>query len=297
MHNDLDWDDLRMLLAILREGSFLGGARTLEISHTTASRRTAALERALGVQLLERTPDGLLPTAAGEHVRDLAERAEADMLALRRTIAGQDMRLFGTVRVAMPYLLATYLLMPTLADFARQYPDITLELVASYEHADLLRREADVAIRVTNDPPQSAVGRRIATLETGLYVARKSRTSTPAYVGLDDGRPVPRWYHARYPEAPLGVRVNDYPLLLEAVRSGLGAAALPMCVAERQTGLRRVAPLPEQDVGLWVLTHADLRRTARIRALLDWLAEALPPLLVTPARRDSRGRGSSRAGA
>ena len=296
MHNDLDWDDLRMLLAILRAGSFLGGSRALEISHSTASRRIAALEETLGVQLLERTPDGLLPTAAGEHVRELAERAEADMLALRRTIAGQDMRLHGTVRVAMPYLLATYLLMPAFAEFARRYPDITLELVASYEHADLLRREADVAIRVTNAPPQSAVGRRIATLETALYVARKSKATAPPYVGLDDGRPVPRWYHEHAPGAPLGVRVNDYPLAIEAVRAGMGAAALPVCVAERQTGLRRLAPLPEQDVGLWVLTHADLRRTARIRALLDWLAEALPPLL-TPTRRGSRGRGSSRAGA
>lgn len=291
MDNEPSWDDLRIILAVLRAGSFLGGARSLGISHSTASRRIAALEAALGTRLLERTPDGLVPTAAGERMHDVAQRAEAEIQQLARTIAGGDARLRGTVRVAVPYLLATHLLMPVFAEFARHYPEIQLELIASYEHADLTRREADVAIRVTDAPPRSAVGRRIATLEVALYgpSARKARRSPLPYVGLDDGRPVPRWYRERWPGASLGVRVNDYPLALAAVRAGLGAAPLPACVAEGQPGLRRLAPLPQLEVGLWLLTHADLRRAARIRALLDWLVEALPPRVgAMPSRKRRR---------
>ncbi len=275
------WDDLRLVLAVVRAGSFLGGARALGLSHSTASRRIGALEAELGVQLLERTPDGLSPTTAGEHMLAVAERAEADVLGLQRAIVGKDARLHGTVRVAIPYLFATYLFMPAFAGFGRRYPDIELSLVAGYQHADLTRREADAAIRVTNDPPESAVGRRIATMEVALYgpTARRARRAPLPWVGLDDGRPVPRWYQAQHPNAPMGVRVNDYPLALEAVRAGLGAAVLPACVADGQSGLRRLESRPELSVGLWLLTHADLRRTARVRALLDWLAEALPPLV------------------
>lgn len=291
MHNEPSWDDLRIMLAVVRAGSFLGGARALGISHSTASRRIAALEVTLGVELLERTPDGLVPTPAGEQMRDVAERTAAEILGLTRAIEGRDTQLYGTVRIAMPYLLATDLLMPVFAGFARRYPEVKLELVASFAPADLTRREADVAIRVTDAPPQSAVGRRIATLEVALYgpTQRKARGGPLPYVGLDDGRPAPAWYVERCPGATLGVRVNDYPLALEAVRAGLGAAALPACVAEGQAGLRRMAALPELGVGLWLLTHADLRKAARIRAVLDWLAEALPPLVAaTPSRKRRR---------
>ncbi|MEM9453219.1 MAG: LysR family transcriptional regulator [Myxococcota bacterium] len=289
-HDDPSWDDLRTVLAVLRAGSFLGGARALGISHSTASRRIAALEAALGVALIERTPDGLVPTAAGQQMHDVAERAEAEIQGLTRSIAGRDSRLFGTVRVAIPYLLATSLLMPAFAQFVGRYPDIQLELVASYGHVDLTRREADVAIRVTDAPPQSAVGRRIGTLDVALYGprARRARHSPLPYVGLDDGRPVPRWYHERWPDAVLGVRVNDYPLALEAVRAGMGAAVLPVCVAERQAGLRCLMALPERGVGLWLLTHADLRKAARVRALLDHLGDALPLLLNTTSSRKRR---------
>ncbi|MCH9684336.1 MAG: LysR family transcriptional regulator [Deltaproteobacteria bacterium] len=289
----MSWDDLKTVLAVLRAGSFLNGARALGVSHSTASRRITALEAMLGVKLLERTPEGLVPTAAAEQIRDVAERTEADVLDLQRAIAGGDTRLSGTVRVAVPYLFAVYMLMPMFQEFRQRYPDIQLEIIAGYAHTDLTRREADVAVRVTDSPPESAVGRRIATLDVALYgpASAPHRPKHPLpYVALDDGSPIPRWYVERYPNATLGPRVNDYPLALEAVRAGLGATALPTCVADQQSGLRRIIHLPDLRVGLWLLTHADLRKTARVRAVLDALAQALPARLGKRTARSSRSR-------
>ena len=277
---DVNWDDLRMLLAVFRAGSFSAGARALGLSHSTVSRRTAALEKSLGVKLLQRTPEGLLPTTAGERIRELAEQSEANLDATVRTITGGDQRLVGTVRLAIPDL-AAYLLMPALGEFAERYPGVTLDLVAGRGHVDLLRGEAEVALRMTNRAPESAVGRRLGPLEMAMYVARESPHETPPYISTSNHLHVPRWYQARFPDARLGVRVNKFLPLLEAVRAGVGAGALPLCVANRMPDLRRVEGLPTYEFGVWALTHADLRETARVRVLLDWMAEVAPRLLST----------------
>lgn len=277
MH-DVNWDDLRMLLAVFRAGSFSAGARELGLGSSTVSRRAAAIEEALGVRLLQRTPEGLLATTAGEHLRELAEQSEAGLVAFRRAIAGGDMRLGGVVRLAIPDLAAK-LLMPTLAEFERRYPGIALDIAAGREHVDLLRGEADVAIRNTNSAPESAVGRRLGTLEVAMYVSRTSRGEAPPYISLGGELRLPDWYRARFPNSRLGMRVNSLSLVFEAVRAGLGAGALPVCIAGALPEFRRMDGLPGYELGVWALTHADLRRTARVRVLLDWLGAVVPGLL------------------
>ncbi len=274
----MKWDDARTLLAVAREGSFLGAARSLGVSHSTVARRVQLLSEDLGVQLIERLPGGLSLTPPGETLIASAELAEEAFMDAERSVMGRDAALRGVVRVAVPYLFATHLLMPVFAEFSALYGEIRLEVIASWTLADLARREADVAIRVTNTPPESAIGRQIARLTSGLYVAKEldlRRDAPPPYVGLDDGKPPPPWYLERFPAAPTIVRVNDHLLLLEAVAAGLGGAALPCCIAEKRPELRRISDVPAMEVGLWLLTHEDLRASARVRALMDFMTAAL----------------------
>lgn len=282
----MDWDNVRYVLAVARTGSYVGAAESLDVAHTTVSRRVSAMERALGVRLFERRSGSLAPTAAGEHVMRSARRIEADLLAMERRVLGQDEHLRGTLRVTVPYLLADHLLMPHLAAFARKHPEIELQVIASHAVMSLTRREADIAIRVTDRPPETAIGRRVAVLRWAIYVSDKARRrcrradqSVP-YIGIDDDSPVPEPYVQRYPGARMGMRVNDHALVVEAVRAGLGAGTLARFVGDQQPDLRRIVDLPGQDVSLWLLTHAELRRTARVRLFMETMHRALSRALA-----------------
>ncbi|MCG8422202.1 MAG: LysR family transcriptional regulator [Proteobacteria bacterium] len=287
----MNWDDVRYFLAIARAGSYVGAADELGVSHTTVSRRIQAFEGSLGARLVERLPDGLGLTAAGERMLQAAQSSEREFLAAERQIAGRDTRLFGSLRVTVPYLLADHLLMRHFAAFAAVHPDIELQIIAAPTLVSLTRREADVAIRVTNQPPESAVGRRVAVLCWALYVSetlhrtcRDNAVPVP-FIGLDDDAQVPDWYAECFPGARLRARVNDHALLVEAVRAGMGAAVLARFVGDREPGLRRVMDLPDRDVGLWLLTHAEIRSAARVRVFLDTMHEVLAKELAEASPR------------
>ena len=286
MHSQSDWDDLRLVLAVFREGTLSGAARRLGVTHSTVFRRLGGIEDRMGVRLFERFREGYAPTPAGETAAASATRLEAEVLTLERRLSGQDLRPSGPVRIATTDTLAT-ILMRHLPAMRGLHPEIQPEIAVSNTMANLTRREAEIAIRPTPDPPEILVGRRVADVAHAIYgsptyLSRRDDEDWPAHdwVGLDDalaGTVIGRWMRETLPRARFTCRVDALPALRDAAAAGLGLALLPCYFGDVATGLRRVTPaaLAEPRSALWLLTHDDLKRTARIRATLDFLANAL----------------------
>lgn len=286
MNARLGWDDLRLALAIGRAGTLAGAARALALNHSTVFRRLGTLEAQIGVRLFERFRDGYTPTAAGEEVIALAGRVDTGVTDLERRLAGRDLRPSGAVRVTTTDTLVE-LVTPMLAAFRCAHPEITLELAASNAIFNLSRRDADVAIRPVSEPPDLLVGRRVATVAFAIYGAPAYLKKRPArlpfaqhdWAGPDDSlahlKPA-RWIESTLPQERIVYRASSLLALQYAARAGLGLAPLPCYMGDADPALRRAAaPMPEFETGLWLLTHPDLRRVARIRAFLDFMAPAL----------------------
>ena len=280
----MDWDNLRIFLALARQKSVRGAATALGVSHSTVSRRIDAFEQDLGVRLFERLPQGYVMTPFGEDMMQTTRRLEDAVNGLERRVLGQDSRLRGDLRVTMPDLLAAKLLMPDLVAFGESYPDINLEVAISYTPFDLGRREADVAIRITREPPETLVGRKIityarATYASEDYLARHDPEHQPesvTWIGWDDRSRHPRWVReSDFPNASVRGRLNNAMVQLAAAKAGMGLAMLPCFMGDTEPDLRRVPPgRPEPAWDIWILTHEDLRATARVRAFMDFMAEA-----------------------
>ena len=274
--------DLRTLLAIAREGSLAGAARRLRVNHSTVFRRLEAIEARLGTRLFERQGGSYVTTAAGEDLLRTAERVEAEVEALERRLSGQDLRLTGSLRLTAPDDISEVLVMPLLAEFRHSYPEITVELAVDNRMLNLTRREADVALRPTRQPPETLAGRRIAGLASAVYGpagADGGNTSDRRWVAWEEGGGPPlvaRWLAEHVDRHAIAYRSNSMLNQASAARAGLGLAVLPCFLADGDPRLQRISgPLPELATELWLLTHPDLQRTARIRVLLDLLYDAL----------------------
>mgnify|MGYP000215225287 CR=1 FL=1 len=299
MNSVVSWDEFKLVLAIARAGSLSGAGRALGASHATVFRRLNATEAKLGVELFQRRRDGYVPTQAGEEMAATAQRMERDALEVERRVVGRDLRPSGTVRVTTTDTLLTWLLADVFAAFHAAYPDIELAVSVSNQIYDLSRREADAAIRPASAPAGHLVGRRIATIALAVY-GRADRAAPAA----DDlaaqpwvGALAPMFYQpAEDWMARIGAarncryRLDSVSGMHAAVRSGSGLAVLPCYVGDADPALQRLsAPIPECATDLWLLTHADLRKTARVRAFLDHAAEAVA------LRRDVLAGTASRA--
>lgn len=282
----IDWSDLHLVLAVCREGTLSGAARLLGVNHSTVFRRVGAIEDRLGVRLFERLPTGYIMTEAGEAMLKTGERVENEILALSRDLVGRDLNLHGLLRVAVPDALLLQCILPMLDDFTRRFPDIQLELAVSNHYLNLSRREADVAVRVTDTPPESAIGRHICSMASTLYATREyiqRHDNNPAATGswlMPDEElahlPINLWQAKHYPQARIGLRCNSLLGLHQAARQSLGVVALPCFLADPDDRLCRLVPPPTELASeLWLLTHPDLRRTARVKAFMDFLAEIL----------------------
>jgi DNA-binding transcriptional LysR family regulator len=286
--NDITGDltaDLATLLAIAREGTLAGAARRLRVNHSTVFRRLGAIEARLGARLFERQGGSYVTTAAGEDLLRTAERVEAEVEALERRLSGQDLRLTGSLRLTAPDDLAEVLVMPLLAEFRRRYPEITLELALDNRMLNLTRREADVALRPTRQPPETLAGRRVAALATAVYanvgqpLPKDPGGPEVRWVAWEEGAGPPlvaRWLAANVDRHAIAYRSNSMFNQASAARNGLGLAVLPCFLGDSDPRLQRVTP-PLEDLAteLWLLTHPDLQRTTRIRVLLDLLYESL----------------------
>jgi DNA-binding transcriptional LysR family regulator len=282
----MNWEDLRHFVMLARVGSLSEAARQLDVDHTTVARRVTALEAALGLRLVDRLPRAYALTDDGRRIAALGERLEDGAHAVLRAARAADPTPAGTVRVSAPPVFASTLLAPRLIALRRRHPGIVVDLVGESRSADLDRREADMALRLVPPDGDGLVARKLGELSYGLYGAPAYLAGQPAedfafvaYDGSLDHVPQQRWLYALAAGRPLAFRANDVASLAAAARSGLGLAVLPDFLAKGDTGLA-AAPLPEAAPPaprrpLWLVVHDDLRRAARIRAVMDFLAEAV----------------------
>jgi DNA-binding transcriptional LysR family regulator len=279
----LDWNDLRFFLAVARHRSLSAAARNLDVAQSTVGRRLAALEADLGVRLLDRTPDGYVPTPAGREARRQAERLEAEALSLERNVAGHDSRLDGMVRIACAETLATHILAPCFASLPARHPGITIELVPEPRELSLSMREADISVRLRRPRQHELFVRRIGRLEFGLYASADylGRFGQP---DLADGCPGQRliaqtgdlqdaarsrWLTDLASRAAVGLRTASHEAAVSAALHGGGLACLARFRADREEGLRRLpVPLPAPQAEIWLAVHKDNRQAARIRFAL-----------------------------
>lgn len=281
----MDWENLKYFLAVANTGSLAGAGRFLGVKHTTVMRRVADLEAGLGSKLFERYPTGYQLTQAGNELFDAARPLEEELAAVGRKLSGLDQRLTGIVRVASLELLSP-LICTALAKMRRANPGLQTELLVSPNAVNIARHEADVAVRVTTSPPEYLVGRRIGTLSHGIYAAvghpacnaqRDELTSYDwlTYTGARRELGQAQWVRSNVSEDRIVFRTDHTATLFWATRAGLGLAVLPRYAADPDPALQCLATVPSFGQELWLLTHQDLRRTLRIRTLMDCIGEEL----------------------
>lgn len=290
----IDWDDVRYFLAVARGGSVRAAAERLGVNHATVLRRVAQLEQRLGVQVFEKLPSGYRLTAAGEEVVEFADQMEASSHQLETRVFGRDQSARGLLRVTLPPFLATHLLMPDLADFARRNPDIEMEILSSGEVANLTNREADVAIRFVVDRktlPLNLHGLMGPELAGGVYLSRDLLAAWRAGAG-DPIRPIvindhgiPDWAYAGEIRAEgVAFRAPDAEVQITAARQGLGMTRLPCFVGDADPQLARAPGIePRTNGALWLLTQGETRKTKRVRLFIEFLSRRLTayaPLLA-----------------
>ena len=281
----MDWDNLRFFLAVARKGSIRAASVALSVNHSTVARRITAFEKKLGVRLFERLPNGYVLTSTGEEMMKSAQHVEDEIVKLDRQVIGRDAQLTGVLRVTMPSILATHLLMPDIATFTKCYPNIQLELAFSNEEFNLRKREADIAIRLTPNPPDYLVGRKILHPAKAVYASHEYlKTTNPnkfpdkfGWIAWEDtASQTQRNKDSQYSASPTAHYANDLLGQLEAVKAGMGIAMLPCFIGDKERSLERLEILSAAGScgDLWILTHEDLRATARVRAFSDFMLDA-----------------------
>jgi len=282
-------------LAVARGGSVRAAAEGLGVNHSTVLRRIAQLEERLGARMFEKLPSGYRLTDAGEEVLEFAEQMEASSNQLLQTrVFGRDQSVRGLLRVTLAPTLATHLLMPDLAEFARLYPEVEMEILSIGEPVNLTNREADVAIRVVYDRntlPPNLHGLKGSELFGGVYMSREllaaSRAGAPDRIRwiVISKFGVPDW--AREGEvaaAEVPFRTTDGATQIVAVRQGLGMTVLPCFVGDSDPLLVRVPGTALHMHGtLWLLTQGETRKTKRVRLFTEFISRRLAayaPLLA-----------------
>ena len=297
----LSWDDLRFVLALSRDGSATAAGRSIGVNATTVARRIQAIEEQLGVRLFDRRSSGTVPTDAGEAAIQTALRIEEEVLSLDAEIRGLDAELRGNLRVTSTDMFFD-LWRHDLIEFQCRYPNVELSLATNNLPVDLARREADIAIRLSTAPPDYLVGRRLCEVFFAVYGARKlvdglteSGRSPIAYagypwIGWDEpmAGPTDRVIQRVAEGARVSVRINTMELLIRSVSDGMGISVMPCFVGDGLPDVVRIGPYFEGDTYLWVLTHASMRNTARVRAFITAVAQAA-------ARDEARLQGQAPA--
>ena len=286
MNSGLSWDEFRLVKSVAEARSLVGAAEILGVNHSTVFRRLAAVESAVGARLFERSRSGYEPTAAGEEMIALATAMAESVQEFERRVAGRDVKLTGELAVTVPGAVGLHLMPAIVAQFRAQHPGVVVALILSNQMLDLSRRDADVAIRLTNDPPETLVGRRICTGRWAVYRRGDMADSlgaepmeSAAFIGFG-GNMGPasarRWIETNISPERIVARANSTHCMLELARQGVGTVLLPCFLGDRSPGLIRAGYLlPELDAGLWMLTHSDLRRAARVRAFMEFAGAEL----------------------
>jgi len=283
------WEDLRYFLAVARAGSLAKAGRALKVQHTTVARRVTQLEQDLGVALIARTPDGVQLTTAGERALAHAEAMEAEMSALALAVGGGDEKLEGAVKVTVSEGVSGFLLR-RLAPLKARHPKLDIHILTSNRAYDLSRGEADIAIRVVPTSDSDLKIRKLADAAWCVYAAKEYLAAHPAprtsddlkkhaLIGFDEGLanvPGAVWLREHGLEDRVVLRTNSIPSALSATVSAIGLALLPSLTACDETSVVRVLEdLVIDRRPMWLVTHPDVARAARVRVVMDFLTELI----------------------
>jgi DNA-binding transcriptional LysR family regulator len=298
----LDWSDLRYALAVGQWGSVATAARRLGVNATTVQRRLDALESSLGARLFDRSRNGYQPTEAGVLVLEQARRMADQADEIERHVLGRDRELTGPLRLSTAFVIMEHLLPQPLADFAAAFPGIEVEVVENAFLVDLARRhadatpgpvqlQADVALRLSAHVAEHLVGRQLGMTHCRAYGLRGApglpQGITPLAVLLRDApwvaferdathRVYDRWMRVQLAQARVRVRVDIFNAVAAMLRTGVGIGVLPTFMADNHAELQPLSEvIPELSVPVWMLTHPDLRETARVRAFMQHVGDAL----------------------
>ncbi|UZE33435.1 LysR family transcriptional regulator [Pseudomonas sp. B21-059] len=284
VHYQLDYPDLSLILALVRGGSLARAAALLKVDVSTVFRAVRRLEAGLGQQLFDKSRAGYLPTSLAQALAQQAEQAEQALEAARIGVAQGGEVISGTVRLTCTDSVLQGLLLPALAQFMPNYPALVIELCTSNDFANLNRRDADIALRLTATPPEHLVGRRLGAVSYRLCASPEyklrvdcSDLSKVAWIAPDDflpDHPTVAWRRQRWPGVQPSYRCNSMLAVSELVRAGLGVAALPDFFMGAG-GLEALSEPLGHDTALWLLTRPDCRALRSVVTLFDELARHL----------------------
>lgn len=288
-----DWDDLRYFLVVARTGSLSRAARQLGVTQPTMGRRMACFEETLGANLLVRTPEGQKLTPMGQRLLEHAERMEAQALAVERSASGRDAGVRGRLCINASEWVVDRVLSPLVGPLLEQHPALELELTADTRHVNLVRREADIAIRPSSFPHQDIVQRQVGRLAFGLYasdayLARYGHPDFDVHLGdhrliamSEDLRRVPElgWLPKFAHHLVVVARSNGRLPMATLAACDVGLTVLPRFVGDATPRLRLVpTPIPGPVLPLWLGYHRDVRRTPRVKTAVAFLVAALERL-------------------
>jgi DNA-binding transcriptional LysR family regulator len=287
MQSKLALQDLETILALQRGRTLAGAAERLQVDASTVFRAIKRIEKDIGQPLFERSRQGYMATELGRALAGHAERIETQLEEAREAAFNQAAEPSGLLRITLTDTLLHSVLLPVLARFTAAYPKIELELVTTNVLANLSRREADIAIRATDDPPEQLVGIRLGTMRSAVYAGKDYLAAQPQgkpvgamdWIALDDsllGHPSQRWRRAHYPRLAPRHKVSNLLAVGGAVVNNLGVGIVPLAVLrEHPLVLMLDGPLAELDIGLWLLAHPDTRYLARMKAMFDFLRKEI----------------------
>lgn len=291
MNSLFDWSLVRSFLAVLEKGSLLAASRDLQLSQPTIGRHVAELESQLGLVLFDRNGRGLLPTEAAYHLAESARIMQSGADQLARNVMGADLGASGTVRITASQPVSCYVLPPLLAQMRLSLPDVQVELVASNEVSNLLRREADIAVRMVQPQQASIIARRVGKVTLRAcahqdYLRRRGVPRQPSdllahdLIGGDRNDDTLKGFAAQglvVGREQFAFRADDLIVVWQAVRAGLGVGFVSEYLIRSDPAVIPVLPkLKIEPLPVWLAVHKEIRTSKRIRAVYDFLADALP---------------------
>lgn len=282
-----DWKQMPYFLAVARCGSLRGAAEQLGATHATVRHHIQALEHSYGVQLFRRSRAGLHLTPAGETLMPDAQQAETLLSKARNGLQGLDNEAAGLIRISMDPMTGHYLMAPILAEFCRFYPDIELEIRLTYDIEDINKLETDVSIRHAPSLEDDVIARKLFPFSIGVYASRdyvdtilptaQDKGKNLTWIGYGMVEEMQAWIaKSPFQNARIRHQVMDPEMHLHLVRNGAGMSFLPLWAERQFPELQRVPGTQiDQSRSTWLLLHADLKHTTRVRVFVDYVSQAL----------------------
>lgn len=278
----MNWDDLKIILALSRTGTMSGAAKQLNVQHSTISRRVKSLEKQLGTYLVRRNKGTYVLTQAGSKIKETALKVEKEITGIDGALLSKDDPLFGPLRVTTINSMASTILMPIFSKFSKEHPHIELHIIVSNDTISLANREADIAIRLSNTPPENLIGKRVLTVASTVYASseylqqQRKNNEYLKWLGVSCCGFHKSWTKDSCNSSTHQFNSDDALLTMSALRENMGVSYLPCCIGDNEPNLERCCnPKPKHDLGLWVLMHPESKYNARILAFKKFVIEAI----------------------